>query len=39
MPQWPARAELHGAQEFVLVCELLRWCMRFTIHASQIVGM
>lgn len=38
VPQWPAKAELHGAQEFVFVCELLQWCMRFTIHASQVMS-
>lgn len=36
VPQWPAKAELHGDQEFV--CELLKWWMRFTIHASKVVG-
>lgn len=38
VPQWPAKAELHGDQEFVFVCELLKQFMRFTIHASQVVG-
>lgn len=36
VPQWPAKAELHGAQDFV--CELLQWLMRFTSHGTQIVG-
>lgn len=38
VPQWPAKAELHGAQDFVFVCELLQWLMRFTSHGTQIVG-
>lgn len=38
VPQWPAKSELHGVQDFVSVCELLKWCMRFTIHSSQRVG-